>query len=333
MSSCKKGCNTVPDKPHSKNGGIKAVVADDNNRPILIESGEVVINKEAALRFHKELSAINESTGGVPIKKPVVKSKFKSGGGISKHTVVGFEIQTILFDKDKFTLTQAKKWLKENNFKSSVDEGVTVLRFRQREPGDFNKGSFKTKKISQGVSVVLGKLIKFESGGNIDTEKEIEFRKQGFKKNTVSFEDFHLGTFANFIKIKQKDAPVKPADYISKSGSKYWYENNTVIRASDHWGRTIATCNWLLNSSAHKGFSFGACELQNFKRQRDDLLRSKDSVGKKFKIGKTVLIRNGAGRVDIEELNGTFKKLTSSFYVFDNFKVANQTLAYVQEIK
>jgi hypothetical protein len=65
-------------KPHSK-GGIKAIIADDN-RPVELEGGEVIINKHAAKIHWKKLSEINQSEGnGVPIHEP----SFKSGGNVS----------------------------------------------------------------------------------------------------------------------------------------------------------------------------------------------------------------------------------------------------------
>jgi hypothetical protein len=71
-----KGGNLVG-KPHRNKqgqdvGGIKAVVTDANNRPVELEGGEVIINKEASKKHWKELSRINQSAGnGVPINKPV----------------------------------------------------------------------------------------------------------------------------------------------------------------------------------------------------------------------------------------------------------------------
>ena len=72
----KRGGNLVG-KPHKNKqrqdvGGIKAVVTDANNRPVELEGGEVIINKEASKKHWKELSRINQSAGnGVPINKPI----------------------------------------------------------------------------------------------------------------------------------------------------------------------------------------------------------------------------------------------------------------------
>ena len=54
-------------------------------------------------------------------------------------------VQSVLFDKTVWNSSDAKKWLGDNNFKSSkLDETEAKLRFRQRDPGDFKDGSFRT---------------------------------------------------------------------------------------------------------------------------------------------------------------------------------------------
>ena len=72
----KRGGNLVG-KPHKNKsgqdvGGIKAVVTDAGNKPVELEGGEVIINKEASKKHWKLLSQINQSAGnGVPIEKPI----------------------------------------------------------------------------------------------------------------------------------------------------------------------------------------------------------------------------------------------------------------------
>ena len=84
------------------------------------------------------------------------------------------QIQTLLFAKKgrhQWTLTQAKKWLKEKGFKyGKVDETENYLRFRQMEPGLFDPTSFRTeewklvmkrfgdapRKSSMGVKAIYG---------------------------------------------------------------------------------------------------------------------------------------------------------------------------------
>ena len=91
-SNGKRGGN-LEGKPHYNKkgdsvGGIKAVVSDNNNQPVELEGGEVIINKEASKKHWKALSKINQSAGnGVAIGPPVDPhiadpDEYKKGGKI-----------------------------------------------------------------------------------------------------------------------------------------------------------------------------------------------------------------------------------------------------------
>ena len=59
------------DKDGKPLGGIKAVVTDAGGKPVELEGGEVIINREASKKYWKELSKINQSAGnGVAIGPP-----------------------------------------------------------------------------------------------------------------------------------------------------------------------------------------------------------------------------------------------------------------------
>ena len=59
------------DKQGKPLGGIKAVVTDAGGKPVELEGGEVIINREASKKYWKELSKINQSAGnGVAIEPP-----------------------------------------------------------------------------------------------------------------------------------------------------------------------------------------------------------------------------------------------------------------------
>jgi hypothetical protein len=59
------------DKGGKPLGGIKAVVTDAGGKPVELEGGEVIINREASKKHWKELSRINQSAGnGVAIEPP-----------------------------------------------------------------------------------------------------------------------------------------------------------------------------------------------------------------------------------------------------------------------
>lgn len=69
------------------------------------------------------------------------------------------KVQTLVFSKKKFTRKKAVAWAKTHDFKSSdVDETDVSYRLRQRDPGRFQPGSFRTVKLTAGVLAVIGKL-------------------------------------------------------------------------------------------------------------------------------------------------------------------------------
>lgn len=69
----------------------------------------------------------------------------------------GSKVQTIMFDKDHYTLRQARKWLKDNDFKDlKVDETEEYYRFRQLDPSLFVKNSFRTINFTTTVKAVVG---------------------------------------------------------------------------------------------------------------------------------------------------------------------------------
>ena len=81
---------------------------------------------------------------------------------VIKQAPTTTEVQTIIFDKEKFTLAEARQWLKDHDFKTTfdgkgVDEKPNSFRFRQRNPGDFQTGSFRTITLAPGVKAVIGR--------------------------------------------------------------------------------------------------------------------------------------------------------------------------------
>jgi hypothetical protein len=68
-------------------------------------------------------------------------------------------IQSLIFDKEKFTEAEAKAWAKDHDFKNSdVDVTTDSIRLRQKDPGAFKDGSFRTIPLKTGVKAVIGKL-------------------------------------------------------------------------------------------------------------------------------------------------------------------------------
>lgn len=51
-------------------------------------------------------------------------------------------------------------------------------------------------------------------------------------------ENFYMGTEASW---EDAEAPEREADYVSDSGSAYWYTEGGVFRTSNHWGYEVAS--------------------------------------------------------------------------------------------
>ena len=109
--------------------------------------------------------------------------------------------------------------------------------------------------------------------------------------------NYYTSTYAKFVECA---TPRRKPDYISSSGSKYWYTKTGVIRKSDHWSlyycsdlkRTcfttsvylhavpIASCMWTLQLKNDKitvkedygdngKILTGFCKYKNFRHVKD----------------------------------------------------------------
>jgi len=113
--------------------------------PAYNENGEVV---EPAMIEHWEMLEL--STVAVPCN---AGSLF----GL-KAAPKPTEVQTLIFDKEKFSKAEAKAWAKDHDFKADkVDETGDSYRLRQADPGEFEDDSFRTVELTSGVKAVVGK--------------------------------------------------------------------------------------------------------------------------------------------------------------------------------
>lgn len=89
--------------------------------------------------------------------------------------------------------------------------------------------------------------------------------------------NFHLATKADF---NFAEVPGRMPDYVSESGSMYWYEESRLIRMSDHWG-DVASCRWTLNGNRAPQFEYGyyACGQVDW-----DQIQDRDPL-KAYRIG------------------------------------------------
>ena len=68
-------------------------------------------------------------------------------------------LQSIRFNKTEWTKVKAIDWLRKNNFKTSVKPNPqykNYIAFRQVQPEKFYKDSFRTKKLKNGIMMIVG---------------------------------------------------------------------------------------------------------------------------------------------------------------------------------
>jgi hypothetical protein len=64
---------------------------------------------------------------------------------------------------------------------------------------------------------------------------------------TYNKRNFHKHTFCIFKEVEPIEIEGRNPDFISKSGSSYYFTETGVYRLSNHWGRA-ANCKWRLQS-------------------------------------------------------------------------------------
>jgi cation transport regulator ChaB len=71
-------------------------------------------------------------------------------------------VQTVLFPKGEWTEADAKAWLESHDMKTGIDnpENGEYLRARQRDPGDFKKGSFRIIAFGKGAKSIDSEIVK-----------------------------------------------------------------------------------------------------------------------------------------------------------------------------
>ena len=97
----------------------------------------------------------------------------------------------------------------------------------------------------------------------------------------IHFRNFQINTQALF---KGCTTPKREPDYVSYSGSRYWYgtdkKGSFIIREADHWvniynhkmkkiakeARNIASCEWSIKTNSNENSKTGKCYLEDFKK-------------------------------------------------------------------
>lgn len=80
--------------------------------------------------------------------------------------ITGLTVQSLLFDKDKFTTDKARMWAKEHGFRTDkVDITENKVRLRQKMPSQFK--DFRTISFSNGIKAVVAGNMKSKFVGSV----------------------------------------------------------------------------------------------------------------------------------------------------------------------
>ena len=111
------------------------------------------------------------------------------------------------------------------------------------------------------------------------------------------------------VMFTETDKPEREPDFVSGSGSTYWYTDEGVIRMSDHWGNHVANCDWAIRLKSGKteyGYSSWSSrsytrELYGFARWSDFIQKARlfEKDGKQF----VTTFENTKGR-ELFEIDG-----------------------------
>jgi hypothetical protein len=101
------------------------------------------------------------------------------------------DVQSVIFDKDKWTIETAKEWLANHDFKSNkVDEKEDTYRFRQQDPSGFKR--FRTISGGDGINLIVGfkeeEKKKKSSKANL-LKAEIDFEAINSFMDEMNYED------------------------------------------------------------------------------------------------------------------------------------------------
>lgn len=125
-----------------------------------------------------ELATINPYLRSIANTFTDMGGKFNEiiqGTGIIKKHNKNYKVQSVVFDKSKWTKLKAKKWLSENNYKNDdIDVKENTLRFRQFDPKTVNKKLYRytTHRLDNNIDLI----IVYKQSKNINLNNDINMK-------------------------------------------------------------------------------------------------------------------------------------------------------------
>ena len=126
--------------PFQKNNGKEITIKSNTHNPLKEHMIDVLDNLDQ--------------------EKEIGEGIYDSGTDSESEKGEDYVVQSVVFDKNKYSVKEAKKWLKTNGYKSpKIDEEINTIRFRQKDPKKVHKEGFteyRNKKLGKsGIILVI----------------------------------------------------------------------------------------------------------------------------------------------------------------------------------
>lgn len=90
----------------------------------------------------------------------------------------GTAIQSLVFDKRVFSARSARSWAASHGFRAGKTEDLlNTIRLRQRQPGQFLDGTFRTIPLDDGVQAIIASP-KASSSASSSRQKKSRTKKK-----------------------------------------------------------------------------------------------------------------------------------------------------------
>lgn len=178
-------------------------------------------------------------------------------------------VQSLIFPRAKYGRSEAIKWVKDHDYKSSsVEETEDSFRLQQRSVDDFNQGSFRTIDLGDGIKTVIGHL----KGDSFSLETSDLYGVEIFAAGKWNGKKFSVADLDELISaFNETKSMLKPFVKIGHG------ENQSLLRNDE-----LPAAGW----------------IENLRRQGDKLLADFKRVPNKIKE----LIASGAYRTRSVEI-------------------------------
>jgi hypothetical protein len=193
-------------------------------------------------------------------------------------------VQSILFDRKKWNLTNIKKWLKLNDFKYFKNDKTTnYIRIRQVDPNDLKGYQFRAKTTKEGIIFIIAYKSK-KKGGAVSAENLQNFYEQSYQDNPTE-------NINGYIYDPE----------ISHATAKTYYNPETKHAVITHRG-TKESSDWLNNLAYVSG-------LYNYTNRYKQGKKAQEEAEKKYGAENISTLGHSQGAVLSRKLGKNTKEI------------------------